>query len=139
MITASTGKMGEALLALLKGDGPGSTPLLLSAAAGALCCLLLLLLTTAHQKRRGAASTSTSNKPTKPLPTLPGHPMIGNTLEMLNNLPRFLEWLLECTRKPELGGADGLGTQIGACTRYGSIDPLTEPAAWAWALDTRLG
>jgi hypothetical protein len=101
------------------------TPFLLAAAAGvavatAVCLLLHIVLMNRGGRKTGTATTT---KATKPTPMLPGYPIIGSTVEVLANMPRFLDWMLERTRAPELGGADGLGGWVGGHTA----------AVWLWS------
>lgn len=114
------GKLAEAMQALLHTITPattitsqgGSSPLLLGVAVGLACCcglLLLLLLPSLRGRRSGSKQGA---KPSKPMPTLPGLPLLGATSEVLKNMPRFLEFLHEKTLDPAFGGSDGLGTLL---------------------------
>ena len=118
------GKLAEAMQALLHTITPattttsqgGSSPLLLGLAVGLACgllLLLLLLLPPSLRRRSGKQTTGAGGgKPTKPMPTLPGLPLLGATSEVLANMPRFLEFLHEKTLDPAFGGSDGLGTLL---------------------------
>ncbi len=79
----------------------GAAPAALSsvaflALAGVAAALICLGLAAVGRKAKGT-------------PSPPGHgPVLENTVEVLANMPRFLDWLLDLSRK--YGGEDGLGT-----------------------------
>lgn len=107
------GKLAEAMQALLHTITPATTtqgsPLLLGVAVGLGCCCLLLLLLPSLRRRGSSTNKHTHSGNDKPMPTLPGLPLLGATTEVLANMPRFLDFLLEKTLDPAFGGSDGLG------------------------------
>lgn len=73
------------------------------------------------RRRKGAGATggSAMMKKKRPMPLRKGYPLIGSTVEVLANLPRFLDWLLDCVCDPELGGSDGLGAWLASVVYNG--------------------
>lgn len=113
-MAALTSKLGSALEALLPStimaQQPTSTLFFLVLAAVTLgACLGHGLLLRRSSKKDAAAVDGGSKTPRRPLPLRKGYPVIGSTLEVLANLPRFLDWILDSVRDPALGGPDGLG------------------------------
>lgn len=116
-MAALTTKLGGVMQSLLGGTDPAAfnntPPLLLLLAAG-MCLGGLVFLLLPKQQRGGKDGSKGSSKP---LPMPKGHPLIGNTVEVMANQSRFLDWLLDCAKTPELAGADGLGKSSCLCGR----------------------
>ncbi len=122
-MAATQHKLGDALQSLLhsaraSGSGSHPSPLVVVAAGAVAAAALCLLLSFLFNNKASTAAA----KATKPVPQPKGHPVIDNTVEVLGNLDRFLDWILDCTRKPELGGEDGLGERVSKEREGG----------WAW-------